>query len=188
MSLTDRQRPLVQHISSLVGSKVAVAQYRDEDDVETVAVCVAEDWPEDGTTTCATVGASDTEVRDGWGVEFIASGPSGREEVGELLATVATFVLREGWEAVPGVVFEDVGLVAIPGTSLPHVLLVEPGPFQQLGLTPLTTDRRQVAYLMPVLISDGELEVLMDEGPEALEELLQRAGADVQDLDRPSVA
>ena len=184
--LTAHERAVVGHLRALVGGEVRVAQYRDEQERPTVAVCLAKDWPDQGITTYATAGLSAVEVRPGLGAELI--GPGAVEQYGDVLATAATFVLREGWKPRPDVVFEEVARIGWPDTTLPHLLLVDPGLYQRRGLETLHTADRAVAFLQPLPISDAELEVVRDQGASALHELLEQADADVYDPRRPSVA
>lgn len=186
MSLYTRH--ISQHLAKLVREeKTRVMTYWDEGETTDLAICVMSDFPVDGVTTYSTAGVSKHEVRPGLGVEFIAARDSSDEDFAGLLATAGFFVVKDGWVAKPGTVFELVGSLADPDTELPHLLFVNPFLYQEQGLRPLNADERTIAWLMPVPISESELIYQKKHGSSELEKEFVRANIDLYDANRPPV-
>jgi hypothetical protein len=186
--LIGRARQIADHLRALPGTSASeVFAYHDEHEENTVSLCLLYDFPVEGVTTYSTIGMSDEPVGAALGVELIAAAASDREELGEVLATAAFFVLKDGWRPVPQATFEEVVRMASPDTSLPHLYLCDPFLFQEAGLQSLVLEDDTVTWLLPVPISEAELQLWKSAGADALHDRLIEADVDLYDLDRPSV-
>ncbi|MFD6100951.1 suppressor of fused domain protein [Nocardiopsis flavescens] len=125
----------------------------------------------------ATVGAS---ARGG--LEFVLMAPTASGDHAETLATVAHFNSFEEHRVGVGSVLH-LGRPWAKGSRMEHLLVSPPHPFGPL----LEQAPGGVRYLWLMPVHTAEAQVVLAEGLEVFEELLEAEGVDVLDVDRPPV-
>ncbi|MFL1382424.1 MULTISPECIES: suppressor of fused domain protein [unclassified Nocardiopsis] len=125
----------------------------------------------------ATVGASASG-----GVEFVLMAPHGTDDHAETLALVAHVNSFEEHRVDVGSVL-DLGRPWTGGSRMEHLLVSPPYPYGPL----LEQAPGGVRYLWLLPVHAAEAEVVLTEGLEAFEELLEAEGIDILAIDRPPV-
>ncbi|MGQ4266814.1 suppressor of fused domain protein [Nocardiopsis changdeensis] len=125
----------------------------------------------------ATVGASALG-----GLEFVLMAPSGTDDHAETLAAVAHFNSFEEYRVDAGSVLH-LGRPWTGGSRMEHLLVSPPYPYGPL----LEQAPGGVRYLWLLPVHAAEAELVLAEGPEAFEELLEAEGVDILAADRPPV-
>ncbi|GAA4812312.1 suppressor of fused domain protein [Tomitella cavernea] len=165
-----------------------------------VTLLVADGSPALGFASYSTVDMArfPTNVADDAGrrvaSELITVGRAGQREFSDLLAACAFAVAGGSLHVTPLAMIPDAVEASAPGHATRHVLLVPPFIWPELPIV-VEEDaddaaglRAQVTtWLQVVPISDGEFRYATDHGAQSLFDRLERAGADVSDLDRVSV-
>lgn len=189
MAVSEENRQLARYLRGAIGGKVSVAKYWDREEVSSVDVLRAEDAPDPGIITFATLGLSDHDVEltlpEGpLRVELVMTAHESFEDTPNILSTCAFNIINSGFRIAPGIVHPDVVAMYRPGVIARHIFYVSP------FLVPLETQRlpgKVVTWLQAVPISEAEARYHAEHGAEALEDALEAAEADVYDLDRESV-
>ena len=142
-----------------------------------------------GYQTCSTITLHEASNKVGSrnvAVELVGVAAEEIEWLPNLLSTAAFYIIRDGWTAAPGVLFELLVEEYDPGTSLPHLLWVPPSPWAGLhGVE--TSDGGSVHWLLGVAVSDAEAEFIKSNGFDAFEELMDKAHLDYFDFSRRSL-
>ena len=153
-----------------------------------VGVTHLPDWPDEGVTSWATVGACafPTPDRTDEGlpicVEFVACVESRYDCVGDALATAA-FEIGRPHDARPGTVYSDAIGVYAPHATTPHLLAVTP--FLWHDFESYEDADMQVNWVQLVPITDAEARYCLDYGFEALEDHFLGTQPNLFTLDRP---
>jgi len=108
------------------------------------------------------------------------------ERIGNILSTIAFYIMKDGWKIAPGVIFESMVEMFVPGTQLPHVMFVSP--FQWDGMSKILLGNRIIYPLVAFPISEAESEVARKNRGKDLEDLWERQSVDVLDWGRCSAA
>lgn len=142
----------------------------------------------EGGVVAATAGLMDIPLRFSSGVELrseIIMDQRGHDSrLANILATIAFYVMKDGWKVAPGIVFEDMVRMYIPETKLPHVVFV--GPWQSDDLGRVALSDRTLFPLVAVPISEAEADLARANAGRDLEALWQREATDVLDWARAS--
>lgn len=167
------------------GGKCQVTAYGDDPKQHKVHIFTSRS--EDG-VVAATVGLMDIALRFSSGVELrseIIMDQRGHDSrLANILATIAFYVMKDGWKIAPGIVFEEMVRMYIPETKLPHVVFVGPWRFDDLGR--VTLSDKTIFPLVAVPISEAEAELARANAGRDLEALWQRESIDVLDWARTS--
>jgi hypothetical protein len=170
---------------SRVGGNCEVKAYYDDPKQHKIHIFTSSN--ENG-VLAATVGLMDTAMRFSSGVELrseVIMDQRGHDSrLANILATIAFYVIKDGWKIAPGIVFEDMVRMYIPETELPHVMFV--GPWQFRDLSRVTLSDRTIFPLVAVPISEAESELARANAGRDLEDLWQRKSTDVLDWARTS--
>lgn len=187
VSATAKQ--VYRAVAEAVGGEPKVNRRYDEDESHSVDVLRCADRPVPGLAVYSTLTLHDSpnhlddqDIR----VELIGVAPGDVEDYPNLLATAAFYVIKDGWLAAPGVVFPDLLSTYALSSTLPHLLWVEPFPYEQLS-TVKVDDGPDVHWLLGVPISEEERRFLLDHGYDALEQRFVDADLDYWELTRESV-
>lgn len=167
---------------------------------EEVSVLVADGSPGTGFTSYSTVDMArfPTNVADDAGrrvaSELITVGRSGQGEFSDVLAACAFAVAGGSLHVTPLAMIPDAVAASAPGHATRHVLLVPPFIWPDLQIVVEEDEdadaglpAQVTTWLQAVPISDDEFRYATDHGAQSLFDRLERAGADVSDLDRASV-
>lgn len=163
-----------------------------------VAMLVADGAPAGGFTSYSTVDMArfPTNVADDRGravsTELITAGRTGQRAFSDVLAACAFAVAGGSLHVTPLAMIPDAVGASAPGHTMRHVLLVPPFLWPELQIVVEEEDGdggdgRVTTWLQAVPISDEEFRYASDHGAQSLFDRLERAGADVSDLDRASV-
>lgn len=176
-------------LQETLGGTCHVTEFRDEHEAHAAAV-LSSTGAADGTPlTFSTVDLhlapnpmDGNDIR----VELMMQARAADDQMANVVATGAFFVMKEHLLAAPGVVFPNLVSEYFPDTTTPHVMWVHP------VMPELTTAAIEgagdVHWLRGIPISESEQEFLGDAGFDALEALLAaNGGVDVTDLHRASV-
>lgn len=104
-----------------------------------------------------------------------------------MLSTAAFCVVNSGYHAGLDGAFPNVVKVHHPDTSVPHLMFLDPYLWDEDSLESRILGDKTVAWLQAVPISDTEMELLRDEGADALKVLFEQYQPDFVDLVRSSV-
>ena len=174
-------------MKSLVGGNCAVTAYWDEPEENRALIFTSNN--SEG-IVAATVGLMDINQSRRPGLEVHSElimdqrGPD--ERIGNILSTIAFYVLKDGWKVAPGVVFESMVEMYIPETNLPHVMFV--APFQWDNMSKVVLPDRTLYPLVAVPISEAESQVARTNEGRDLEALWVSKNVDVLNWERPSAA
>lgn len=171
------------------GGVPRVHQYWDESESRSVDILSCEDRPEPGYVTYSTVGLHRVpNLLDGRDVrvEMACVCTADRPEVANALATSAFYVLKDGWLCAPGVVFPEMLSTYDLPKPLPHLMWVEPFPWEELGSVQLAPNSK-VHWMLGIPISDEEREFLETVGFYELERRMAIQETPYFDLNRPSI-
>lgn len=179
---------LARAVRPVLGGTSVVDAFGDEREENRVYVVSAVDSPAPGWLTCATVSLHTTpNLLDGKDVrvELMATARVDDAELANLVATVAFFVIKNGWLAAPGVVFPDQVREYFPDATTPHLLWTDPFRHPELGSVEVD-GIGPVHYLQAVPLTEPERDVLHEDGYDVLTSRLADADVAYFDLWRPS--
>lgn len=106
--------------------------------------------------------------------------------ISNVAATIAFYVMREGWKARPDNTFADVIEIYAPELQVRHVLFIPPFQWDE-GMTRVALSDRTIYPLLAVPITGGELDLIEQDGADALTSRWERASTDVLDWTREGV-
>lgn len=148
--------------------------YYTDDRSASVGVLIVDDSPVPGFQSCSTITLHTTRNEVGGmdvSVEFAAVSEQDVEWLPNLVATAAFYVMRDGWMAAPGVVFERLVEEFDPGTHLPHLLWTPPFPWDELHGLELENGS-SVHWLLAMPISESERCHIATHGFDDFEDIL----------------
>lgn len=177
-----------QTLSAMIDGKGRVHEYWDAGEQNSVAVATFEEQPQAGLTTFSTVTMhqvhNDLDGKD-IRVELLGVTEAGSDDFANVLSTAGFTMAKDGWLAAPGVVFPDLVKQYFPNTTTPHVMWTEPFVWEDLS-TVEVEETGSVHWLMGLPLTDAEVELLHDQGRDALEDALEAADVAWFDLGRAS--
>ncbi|GAA1811995.1 hypothetical protein GCM10009812_00950 [Nocardioides marinus] len=189
-SLPPTRRAVSTALQARLRGESQVRAYYGDNEQNVVAIVEAEGSPHPDLVTYMTASLHAVENwLDGRDirVELMIVGPRDVPELGNVVATSAFNVSKDGWLAAPGVVFPHLVVDYLPTASTKHIMWVEP--FDYDGLTPLAVEgvAQDLHPLQGVPITDSEWDLLRRQGFFELERALESGGVAHYDLFRPSV-
>lgn len=165
-----------------------VQQFLDENEKSEIDILICEDRPEEGVFSFGTIGLSDYaipgQVQPPLGAEIV--GLSDQAEFAHVLATASFCVINDEWVVEPGRVFPGVVGAHFDDITVPNLMFVDPYLWEN-DLQAQAMESKTVAWVLGLPITDAEMELVREHGPEALENILEQSEIDIYDLQRPSV-
>lgn len=166
---------------------VRIQNFRDEDETHNIDVFSGQIGEE---YFASTVGLMDIEQQSHEGnsvsTEILIERSGTDQWLGNLVSTVAFYVLKDGWRIAPGVIFERILEMYDPQTSLPHLIFV---PIFQWGdMSEVIVGGKVIYPLLAVPISERESQLVAKGGYQTLEDRWNALETDVFDWSRESVA
>ena len=141
-------------------------------------------------SVAATIGIMDYDQSAGGGeplaTEVVVDARGPVPYVSNVAATIAFYIMREGWKVRPDNTFLDVIELYAPKLQVRHVLFVPPYQWED-GMTRVTLSDRTIYPLLAVPITDGELDLIERDGAAALTGLWERSSTDMLDWTREGV-
>jgi hypothetical protein len=119
-------------------------------------------------------------------VELVGACDSSVEGFANALVTAALFVIKDKWFCRPGVVFETLLSMYSLSETMEHLYFTAPSQWPDLD-TNLELPSRKVTWLWAIPISETESRFVAEHGGDRFESLLEKAEADVFDINRASV-
>ncbi|HZN67397.1 MAG TPA: suppressor of fused domain protein [Tepidisphaeraceae bacterium] len=108
-------------------------------------------------------------------------------DVANVAATIAFFIMKDGWEVAPGVTFARIVEMYAPDLRVKHILFVAPFQWDR-GMTRVELGDRTIYPLLAVPITEGELGLVKAHGSLELERGWERSSTDVLDWSRNGLA
>ncbi|USX11282.1 suppressor of fused domain protein [Oxalobacteraceae bacterium OTU3CAMAD1] len=193
MRATPHQKIIANKISSEIFSdRKTYTDYWDDNREKSVVLFRAEDSPQRGVDTYSTVGLSaypllkdekEIEVR----TEIIGACRSNFKNFDNMIATAAFCIINTKWFCAPGVIFPDIVSMYQASSTLSDLYFCPPFLWND-RLSGLTTDEKEIAWLLAVPISKAEAAFVSSFGAAQLEKLFEEADLDIYDANRASVA
>ncbi|QHE62586.1 suppressor of fused domain protein [Rossellomorea vietnamensis] len=190
MSVSKENKEVARTAVNIFGGKPYVFKYRDDNQVSSIDILSCEDKNFEGVLSYSTLGLSDFANRYEENtiplrVELV--GASDFECFPNILATCAFNIINSNFECTFGTIFKDVVKMYLPNSSMKHILFLSPYLWGDKFNTK-NFEKKEVAWLMAIPISEQEKHYADNNGVEALEELLFELNQiNVFDLERTSV-
>lgn len=187
---SDQRKAVVKHLEEELGARAPMERYWNRDETENIDFFILSEPPGDGLRTVSTIGLSDWPLLiDGeeypTRLELIAAHEEDDEYFVAAISTAAFNIALSGWACYPGRVFAGV-LGAHGNDVLTDLYFTSPLLWPELA-SPRKVGSHDVSWLMPIGISAAESAFAVEQGADALEDLLEREGIDFADLTRPSI-
>ncbi|MBC1458179.1 suppressor of fused domain protein [Listeria newyorkensis] len=188
--MQDNQQ-VAKHIFENVGGKPKVIKYKDSNETSAIDIFMSEDKPQDGVTTYATIGLSESSIGLVLGndkelrAEFIGTCGSNFDKFPNIISSCAFNVINDNFLCRPGTVYPNVIAEYYADSEMKHILLTTP--FLWENLINIETEQKVITWLSLIPISELELEYLNDNGSDALESLFEEKEIDIFDMYRESV-
>jgi hypothetical protein len=188
-------KPPVAHIAwakylrhKVPGDAVHVSRHYDEGERNAIAIFTSENA--EG-IVAATVGVMDyDQARPGkppLATEILLDGRGRPKTIANIAATIAFYIIKDGWRVAPGVTFADMVSMYEPDLRVKHVVFVPPFQWEE-GMTRVALADRTIYPLLAVPITEGELRLVQELGADELQERWERTSTDVLDWSREGVA
>lgn len=199
MEASEEARAAARRIGAVFGVTPQVLRFRAPVDADAdggqpdeVAIAVGDGCPGPGYASYATLDMArfptNVTTADGRPIrsELITVGRADYRPLSDVLARCAFRVASGSLHVTPNTVVPNAVHDVDPGRATRHVLLVVPFIWPDLEI--LTEgDDDVTTWLQAVPITDAEAQFASRSGTDALFTRLEAAGADVSDIDRPSV-
>lgn len=199
MEASDDVREAARRLGAVFGGPPQVVRYRAGVDPEAdgaqpdeVSVAVGDGCPGPGYASYATLDLSrfptNVATEDGRPIrsELITVGRADYRTLADVLAQCAFAVASGAFHLTPNTIVPNAVRAADPDRNTKHLLLVVPFVWPDLEIL-VDLEDDVTTWLQAVPITDDELEFAGRVGVDELFARLERAGADVTDVDRPSV-
>lgn len=172
-----------------IGGSPLVNRYWDSENIKYIDIYEANNRPEKGVKTCATIGLSKTDIHLISGnkdvrIELISACDNSIEDLPSIIASTA-FEIMDKEEACYGAIIDNVISEYVEDSEMAHVYLMNP--FLWDDLKTIEFPDKWVSWLLAIPISDKEKDYAIKNGYEALEDLFEKKQIDVYDLYRKSV-
>jgi antitoxin YqcF len=189
MSVSEENKVLARTALEAFEGKPNVFKYWDENNISSVDILSCEDKKIEGILYYTTLGLSDyssgyEENRIPLRVELV--GASDFDCFPNILATCAFNIINSKFDCSFGTIFKDVVKMYLPDSPMKHILFLSPFPWED-KLKTINFEKKQVAWLMAIPISEEEKNYSDKNGLKALEELFDENQINVFDLERASI-
>jgi hypothetical protein len=189
MTIHENDKMLARYLKSVLGGVPAVSKYWDDDRRRNIDIFSVNDRPVSGVSTLSTLGLSgfDIGLVSGGaqlGVELVFPLAKAFESAANIVASIAFGVVNSEYFPKPDAIIPRIVELYYPKTNLPHILLTAPFLW---NLETQEFEKKKVAWLQMVPISDAERNFALRESVGALEDAFEAKQIDVFTLSRPSV-
>lgn len=182
-SIPDIHKLWAQYLRAAVGGACAVTSYLDEPEENRIHIFSSQNSEGIVAATVGLMGINQSrQVGKEIYSEVIMDQRGYDERIGNILSTIAFYVIKDGWKIAPGVIFESMVEMFVPETELPHVMFTSP--FRWDRKTRVLLGEKTVYPLVAVPISEAESEIAAKNQGRDLEELWERQSVDVLDWGR----
>lgn len=199
MDASDDVMEAARRIGEVFGTMPQVLRFRAAVDADTdgeepdeVSIAVGDGCPGPGYASYATLDLSrfptNVTTADGRPIrtELVTVGRADYRTFADVLAQCAFAIASGSFHVTPNTIVPGAVGEADPDRGTKHVLLVVPFIWPDLEIL-VDREEEVTTWLQAVPITDAELEFAARHGADELFARLEAAGADVSDIDRPSV-
>ena len=188
MTVNPDHQALADYLTDILGGSAAIEAYWDKPRRSSIDIVTAIDQPDQGLTTCSTLGLSDYPIgliSDGLQVraELMLTLRSADKDIQGMLATCSMDVINDKFPIRPGSILPKVVELYRPDLAMKDMFVVDPFTW---NLEARTLPTKKVAWLAVVPISEAERNHARTNGSEALDALLEARGVEIFNLERPS--
>jgi len=180
---------VARHAISTFGAPPNVWRFTSERESLSLDIGGCTDRPAEGVVSYTTIGLSDYDVLTGpessVHVELAAICASARPLFANILAAAAMMLIREQKVVNPGDAIRDVVAEFYPRASVSHLYLTRPFLWGE-RLQVLRGGAKDIAWLLAVPVTSGELLYLETQGEGGLEQLYRQRRIDITSLGRPT--
>ncbi|MDH7460600.1 suppressor of fused domain protein [Chitinophagaceae bacterium 26-R-25] len=192
--VTTENKELAKYITTILGLNRTIQRHWDQDRSNFLDVFNCQDPIDSRIAFCGTIGLSDfpNEIEQKSGaiknipIELLITGYKEYDKASNIISTCGFYISKNKWSCQPGSVFMRMVEMYYEKLEMKHILFTSP--FLWEGkLHPLKLESKTVNWLLAIPISDSELNYRNQLGAPALEDLFEKKGVDIFDLNRKSV-
>ncbi len=190
-AISEENLEITRALVQAFGRESTVRRHLDDAEENFVDILTCPNHPEKGVSSYSTIGLSDSPLIM-QGLEY----PTRLEIVGACyseftdfdlaLGTAAFCIINSKWPCYPGAIFPDVLKMYNLSPTMKHFLFVPPFLWEDT-LKTMYFEKKTVAWLLAVPISEKEIDFAEKNGPDALEDIFVEKQIDIYDLKRLSV-
>lgn len=169
----------------MLGVNPRVTSYADDFGVCSLDILHCTDAMDAGVSFYGTLGLMGHDLKGGC-YEIVMGGYERFPQIEAIVASCAFFVMRDKWNCSLGNVFESVISMYYPEAPMKHVMFYYPYLWHN-RLASLQVLGTPIKVMLGIPISQSELEYKRRHGLSALEDLFDRAGIDIFDINRKPV-
>ena len=185
--ISDNHKQWAQHLRATVGGACAVTSYLDEPEENRIHIFTSQNSEGIVAATVGLMGINQSRQPGREVYSEVLMDQRGHDErIGNILSTIAFYIMKDGWRIAPGVIFESMIEMFVPETELPHVMFTSP--FQWDEMSKIVLGDRAIYPLIAVPISEAESAIARKNQGVDLEALWERHSVDVLDWGRSSAA
>lgn len=182
-------KTVAKHALGFIGGKPNVSRYYNDDESKKIDIMTSDSGVIKGIPTCATIGLNQTDIGlsakgKKLRVELVATCEIYPEILGNILATLS-FEIMDTKSGAYGMIIPNVIGSYVKWSELKHVVLMSPVFWPEYQV--LEDEEFMIAWLMAVPITDSEKKYIEQNGIGAFDNLLERKGADVINMQRGTV-
>lgn len=182
-------KQIAQVEKDIIGGEPKVYRYWDNSNVKYIDIMEADNRPDRGIKTCATIGLSKIDINlesknKDLRIELIGACDRTEEFFSNIVASTV-FNIMEKKECSYGVVIDNIIKEYMVNSEMEHVYLMNP--FLWDDLDTIEFSDKWVTWLLVVPISEKEKQYAIQNGYMALEQLFEETQIDIFDLYRESV-
>jgi hypothetical protein len=192
-SVTSYQKEIAKRTALAFDvDKPPIARFWDDKKENGIYILEAENSPQHGVTSYATIGLSEQPLifkgkEFSARVELVGVCGSAFHDFANVMATLAFCVINSGWFCAPGIIFPDVVSMYGKSNTMSDIYFTHPFLWED-RLASESIGEHKVAWLLAIPISKSESAFAETHGPEKLEDLFVENNIDIYDLNRVSVA
>ncbi|WP_066064283.1 suppressor of fused domain protein [Neobacillus soli] len=188
MSVSEENKYLAKAALNSFEGKPSAFKYWDDNNKSSVDILSCDDNNEHGVLSFSTIGLSDFSIgyeENKVPIRVELVGASDFDCFPNVLATCAFNIINSKFDCSFGSIFKDVVKMYLPESPMKHILFLSPILWKD-KLKTIKFEKKQVAWLMAIPISEEEMNYADKNGVKALEELFEENQINVFDLERRS--
>lgn len=182
---SNAQIELFSKLSPILGVNPTVSNFIDDFGSCNLDILQCADAADANVSFYASLGLMGYNVNGGC-YEIVMGGHRQFPDIEAVVASCAFFVIRDKWDCSLGNVFESVIELYYPKAAMKHVMFYYPYLWHN-RLASLKVLNYPVKVMLGIPISQSELDYKRQYGLPALEDIFDRAGINIFDINRKSV-
>lgn len=185
MKPTQYQINLIEKLAPILGIEKKIYTYGDETENHKIRILTCPDPTDEEVRFFSTIGLAEL-APENHHTEILGACYSDFEYFGNIISSIAFFIIKDKWKSAEGSVFETLVEMYYPKSEMKHIYFTSPFLWED-KLEAFSVEGISVRFLLAIPISDKELEFLTKNGKEALEDLFEENEIDIFNLNRKSV-